>query len=150
MVKCIKVLILRKDTHLLFIKLINLLFETTIHGKHSQQKSYFNFWCSQKVCNYLAFTQPYLCQHVRVERSKCLTSMSPHSSQGCRPWGYRGYHGMAPLDFSKSVNLISTRRGRLCPIHHYWHPRIFRPAYGPVVVYLHRQIPQFCNGAKVI
>ena len=30
--------------------------------------------------------------------------------QGCRPWGCRGC-----LDFSRSVNPISTRRGRLCP-----------------------------------
>ena len=28
---------------------MNLLFETTIHVKHSQQKSYFNFWCFKKV-----------------------------------------------------------------------------------------------------
>ena len=29
---------------------------------------------------------------------------------------------MAPLDFGRSVNRISTRRGRLCPSHYYWHP----------------------------
>ena len=38
---------------------------------------------------------------------------------------------MAPPDFGRSVNPISTRRGRLCPPHYYWHPRIFIPSYGP-------------------
>ena len=38
---------------------------------------------------------------------------------------------MGPLDFCRSVNPISTRRWRLCPPHHYWHPRIFWPSYGP-------------------
>ena len=37
-----------------------------------------------------------------------------------------------PWDFIRSVNPISIRRGRLCPPHYYWHPRIFRPSYGPV------------------
>ena len=39
-----------------------------------------------------------------------------------------------PPDFGRSVNPISTRRGRLCPPHYYWHPRIFRPSYGPVYI----------------
>ena len=48
-----------------------------------------------------------------------------HSKQACRPLGCRGCHG-------RSVYPISTRRGRLCPaLHYYWHPRIFRPSYGP-------------------
>ena len=38
---------------------------------------------------------------------------------------------MAHPDFSRSVNPISTRRGRLCPTLYYWHPRIFRLSYGP-------------------
>ena len=38
---------------------------------------------------------------------------------------------MAPPDFSGSVNPISTRRGRLCHPYYYWHPRVFRPSYGP-------------------
>ena len=45
---------------------------------------------------------------------------------------------MAPKDFGRSVNPISTRRGRLCSPHFkYWHPRIFRPSYGPVLEYVH-------------
>ena len=39
---------------------------------------------------------------------------------------------MALPDFSISVNHISTRRGRLCQPHYYWHHRIFRPSYSPV------------------
>ena len=55
------------------------------------------------------------------------------SLQACRPWGCRGCHGaMAPPDFGKSVNPISTRRDRLCPPHYCCHPGIFRPSYGPV------------------
>ena len=48
--------------------------------------------------------------------------------QGCRPWGCRGH----PQILCRSVNPISTRRDRLCPPNHYWHPRIFRPSDGPV------------------
>ena len=36
--------------------------------------------------------------------------------------------------YGKSVNPISTRRGRLCPPNYYWDPRIFRPSYGPVML----------------
>ena len=39
---------------------------------------------------------------------------------------------MTPPDFGRSVNPISTRGDRLCPPNYYWHPRIFRPSYGPV------------------
>ena len=39
---------------------------------------------------------------------------------------------MAPPDFGRSVNPISTKGGRLCPPNNtYWHPRIFRPFDGP-------------------
>ena len=38
---------------------------------------------------------------------------------------------MAPPDFGRSVNPISTREDRLCPPNYYWHPRIFRPSDGP-------------------
>ena len=38
----------------------------------------------------------------------------------------------APPDFGIWDNLISNRGGSLCPPHYYWHPRIFRPSYGPV------------------
>ena len=40
-------------------------------------------------------------------------------------------HAMAPPDFARSVNPISTRGDRLCPPNYYWHPRIFRPSDGP-------------------
>ena len=33
--------------------------------------------------------------------------------------------------FGSFFNPILTRRGRLYPPHYYWHPRIFRPSYGP-------------------
>ena len=49
--------------------------------------------------------------------------------RGVVPGGAGG--GMAPPDFGRSVNPISTRRGRLCPPYYYWHPQIFRPSYGP-------------------
>ena len=42
---------------------------------------------------------------------------------------------MAPLDFSRSVNLISTG-GRLCPSYNvlFAPPRIFKPSYGPALL----------------
>ena len=57
-------------------------------------------------------------------------SSSLLQSRGVVPGGAGG--AMALPDFSRSVNPISTRRGRLCPPHYNWHPRIFRPSYGPV------------------
>ena len=45
------------------------------------------------------------------------------------PGGARG--AIAPPDFGRSDNPISTRRGRLCPLHYYWHHRICRPSWGP-------------------
>ena len=114
MVKCIKVLILRKDTHLLFIKLINLLFETTIHGKHSQQKSYFNFWCFKKVLIlYLLNHIMSACQSWKIKVSD--VNVTTFIGRGVVPGGAEG--AMAPPDFSRSVNPISTRSGRLCPPH---------------------------------
>ena len=47
-------------------------------------------------------------------------------SRGVVPGG-----AMAPPDFGRSVNPISTRGDRLCPSNYYWHPRIFRPSNGP-------------------
>ena len=38
---------------------------------------------------------------------------------------------MAPSDFGRSVNPISTRSGQM-PTKCYWHPQIFIPSYGPV------------------
>ena len=41
----------------------------------------------------------------------------------------RGAGGaMAPSDFGRSVNPISTRGNRLCPPNYYWQTRIFRPS----------------------
>ena len=42
--------------------------------------------------------------------------------------------GVAPPDFGRSVNPISTRGDRLCPPIYYWYPRIFRPSDGPAIV----------------
>ena len=50
--------------------------------------------------------------------------------QACRPRG-----AMVPPDFRRSGNPISIsggRGGQIIPPHHHWHPRIFRPSYGPV------------------
>ena len=44
-----------------------------------------------------------------------------------RPVGAGG--AMAPPDFGRSVNPISTRRSRFCPPHYHWYPRIFRLSY---------------------
>ena len=38
---------------------------------------------------------------------------------------------MAPTDFDRSFNLISTRGDRLCPSHYCWPPRFFRLSYDP-------------------
>ena len=40
---------------------------------------------------------------------------------------------MAPPDFGRSVNPISTRGDRLSPSNYYWHPRISRPFNGPAL-----------------
>ena len=49
--------------------------------------------------------------------------------------GARGAIPSTPPDFGISVEPISTRRLRhIMPPHHYWHPRIFRPSYGPQYV----------------
>ena len=40
---------------------------------------------------------------------------------------------MAPPDFGRSVNSISTRRGRLYPSQYFWHPQIFRSSYSTVL-----------------
>ena len=45
--------------------------------------------------------------------------------QGCRAGG-----AMAPPDFGRSVNPISTRGDRLCPSNYYWPSRIFKPSDG--------------------
>ena len=46
-----------------------------------------------------------------------------------RPVGAGGT--LAPPDYGRSVNPISTSKGRLCPPHYNWQPWIFRPSYGP-------------------
>ena len=54
------------------------------------------------------------------------TKMSLIPLQDCRSRGFRGFEGsegaMAPPDFGRSVNPISTERegGRICPAHYYW------------------------------
>ena len=60
--------------------------------------------------------------------------ISPYRLRGVDPGGARG--AMAPPDFVRSVNPISTRGDRLCPPNYYWHPRIFRPSDGPGLYYL--------------
>ena len=40
---------------------------------------------------------------------------------------------MAHPDFARSVNPISTRGDRLCPLNYYLHTWIFRPSDGPEV-----------------
>ena len=60
------------------------------------------------------------------KKNLCSTE---YGTQACRPLGCRRCHSTPR--FCRSVNPISTRRWRLCPTHHYWHPRIFRPSYGP-------------------
>ena len=50
-------------------------------------------------------------------------------SRGVVPGGAGG--AMAPQDFGRSVNPISTRWDKLCTPNYYWHPPIFRPSDGP-------------------
>ena len=45
--------------------------------------------------------------------------------QACRPRGCQGCHSTPR--FCRSVNPISTRRGKFCPSNYNWHPRIFSP-----------------------
>ena len=61
----------------------------------------------------------------------CIASSNwCYKYRGVVPGGAGG--AMAPPDFGRSVNPISTRGDRLCPPNYYWHPRIFRPSDGPV------------------
>ena len=55
-----------------------------------------------------------------------------YRSRGVVPGGAGG--AMAPPDFGRSVNSISTRGDRLCPPNYYLHPRIFIPSDGPVLL----------------
>ena len=41
------------------------------------------------------------------------------------PGGAGGAPAMAPPDFGRSTNPISTGGGAIMHPHHYWHPRIF-------------------------
>ena len=64
------------------------------------------------------------------------TGVSKHHGyllQACRPQGCRGMPAMAPPDCGRSVNFISTRGRQIMPTIWYWHPRIIRPSYGPVL-----------------
>ena len=45
--------------------------------------------------------------------------------QACRPWGAGG--AMA------HQLTLSQPEGQIMPPHDYWHPRIFRPSYGPFI-----------------
>ena len=40
---------------------------------------------------------------------------------------------IAPPDFGRSFNPISTKGNRLCPPNYYWHTQIFRPSDGPAM-----------------
>ena len=51
-------------------------------------------------------------------------------SRGVVPGGAGG--AMAPPDFGRTVNPISTR-GQIMPLKYYWHLRLFRPSDGPEV-----------------
>ena len=51
------------------------------------------------------------------------------------PWApKRKGGGACPPILGRSVSPITNRRVRLFPPHFYWHPRIFRPSYGPRLV----------------
>ena len=50
--------------------------------------------------------------------------------QACRSQGCRG-GANSPPNFGRSFNPISTRRGRLCPPHYYWHPLDYKTFLRP-------------------
>ena len=54
---------------------------------------------------------------------------------------------MAHPDFGRSVNPISTRGDRLCPLNYYWHTQIFRPSDGPGMTSVRFNF--FMNGSDV-
>ena len=62
-----------------------------------------------EIYYFALFTQNFL-KITTLSRFKC--SCCALQLQGCRP---RGGGAMAPSDFVRSVNSISTREGRLCP-----------------------------------
>ena len=47
--------------------------------------------------------------------------------QACCPWGCR-----YPQILADQLTLYQLG-GLFMPPHHYWHPRIFRPSYGPAI-----------------
>ena len=74
------------------------------------------------ICYRLPFSEPfYIVYNTYLEFSQVLkcTFLKNELEQ------------FSDTDFSRSVNPISTKKGRLCPPHYYWHPQIFRPSYDP-------------------
>ena len=62
-----------------------------------------------------------------------LTRVLPLMYQTCRPWWCWGCHDTPDLWHISYVTLFQ-QGGQIMPPHHYWHPQIFRPSYGPVYV----------------
>ena len=60
-----------------------------------------------------------------------LTRVLPLMYQTCRPWWCWGCHDTPDLWHISYVTLFQ-QGGQIMPPHHYWHPQIFRPSYGPV------------------
>ena len=52
-----------------------------------------------------------------------------------------------PRHTGRSVNPISTRGNRLCPLNYYWHTKIFRPSDGPGMTSV--RFNSFMNGSDV-
>ena len=86
-------------------------------------KSRWGNWVFQEIPNF--YEDSYRDSNDEVQ----ISEFSP--SRPVVPGGARG--AMAPPDFGRPVNPISTRRERLYPSYYYWHPQIFRPSYGPVI-----------------
>ena len=66
-----------------------------------------------------------------IKKSWTASSGGLLKTDSCQSYVYKSLLFFPPQDFGRLIFPTSTRRVRLCPTHYYWHPRIFRPSYGP-------------------
>ena len=70
-----------------------------------------------------------------MDLSHILLDVDAPSGTAKKCYGVVTWGAMAPPDFGRSVNSISTNGDRLCPPNYYWHPPDFQtfrqPCYKP-------------------
>ena len=94
-------------------------------------------------CTLLLYLMWY-CSIVEIPLRFIWHKMTACAPRGVVPGGVRGT--MAPPDFGRSVNPISTRGDRLCPPNCFCHPQIFRPSDSLCTKQLASAHPKFLKG----